>query len=47
MKNQMPINITTIGGGTGSMNVLTGLKRVKNVDLDLNLAAIVTVSDSG
>lgn len=43
----MPINITTIGGGTGSMNVLTGLKRVKSSDLNLNLAAIVTVSDSG
>lgn len=36
-------NITTIGGGTGTFNVLYGLKKNKN----LNLAAIVSVSDSG
>ncbi len=36
-------NITTIGGGTGTFNVLSGLSR-KN---DLNLAAIVTAADSG
>lgn len=39
----MTINITTIGGGTGTFNVLYGLKRNKN----FNLAAIVSVSDSG
>ncbi|PIQ11946.1 hypothetical protein COW68_01300 [Candidatus Gracilibacteria bacterium CG18_big_fil_WC_8_21_14_2_50_38_16] len=39
----MPTNITTIGGGTGTFNVLYGLKKNK----DFNLAAIVSVSDSG
>ncbi len=43
MSNRAPINITTIGGGTGSTNVLLGLKHIA----DLNLAAIVTSSDSG
>ncbi|MDP2091316.1 MAG: YvcK family protein [Candidatus Gracilibacteria bacterium] len=37
------INITTIGGGTGSYNVLSGLKR----NLHFNLASVVTMSDSG
>lgn len=37
------INITTIGGGTGSFNVLTGLK----TDERFNLAAVVSMSDSG
>ncbi|MDD5212870.1 MAG: YvcK family protein [Candidatus Gracilibacteria bacterium] len=37
------VNVTTIGGGTGSYNVLTGLKGFEN----LNLASIVTMSDSG
>lgn len=36
-------NITTIGGGTGTFNVLSGLGKNRN----LNLAAIVTVADSG
>lgn len=36
-------NITTIGGGTGSTNVLLGLKHLEHA----NLAAIVTSSDSG
>lgn len=36
-------NITTIGGGTGSTNVLLGLKHLQHA----NLAAIVTSSDSG
>lgn len=36
-------NITTIGGGTGTFNVLLGLKKNPH----LNLAAIVSVSDSG
>ena len=39
----MKCNITTIGGGTGTFNVLSGLGRNK----DLNLAAIVSVADSG
>ena len=39
----MKCNITTIGGGTGTFNVLSGLGKHK----DLNLAAIVTVADSG
>ena len=39
----MRCNITTIGGGTGTFNVLSGLGKHKR----LNLAAIVTVSDSG
>ncbi|MDD2891821.1 MAG: YvcK family protein [Candidatus Gracilibacteria bacterium] len=39
----MKVNITTIGGGTGTFNVLYGLKKNK----DYNLAAIVSVSDSG
>ncbi|MDP5039128.1 MAG: YvcK family protein [Candidatus Gracilibacteria bacterium] len=37
------INITTIGGGTGTFNVLTGLKKNPNY----NLAAVVSMSDSG
>jgi len=37
------INIVTIGGGTGTYNVLTGLKKY----VHYNLAAIVTMSDSG
>ncbi len=41
--NRTPLNITTIGGGTGSTNVLLGLKHIEG----LNLAAIVTSSDSG
>ena len=36
-------NITTIGGGTGTFNVLSGLGRHRQ----LNLAAIVSVADSG
>ncbi|MDR2450460.1 MAG: YvcK family protein [Candidatus Accumulibacter sp.] len=36
-------NITTIGGGTGTFHVLSGLGRNRN----LNLAAIVAVADSG
>lgn len=39
----MPTNVTTIGGGTGTFNVLFGLKKNKR----LNLAAIVSVADSG
>ncbi len=39
----MKCNITTIGGGTGTFNVLSGLSKRQN----LNLAAIVTVADSG
>lgn len=39
----MKCNITTIGGGTGTFNVLSGLGKHKR----LNLAAIVTVADSG
>ena len=40
---QNKINITTIGWGTGTYNVLSGLK----ANPDYNLAAIVTMSDSG
>ena len=40
---QKKINITTIGGWTGTYNVLSGLKQNENY----NLAAIVTMSDSG
>jgi len=36
-------NIVTIGGGTGTFVVLSGLKRAENV----RLAAVVTVADSG
>ena len=39
----MKCNITTIGGGTGTFNVLSGLGK----NTRLNLAAIVTVADSG
>jgi uncharacterized cofD-like protein len=39
----MKCNITTIGGGTGTFNVLSGLGKNDK----LNLAAIVTVADSG
>lgn len=41
--HQSKTNVTTIGGGTGTFNVLSGLKKHKN----LNLAAIVSVADSG
>jgi uncharacterized cofD-like protein len=37
------MNVTTIGGGTGSVNILMGLKKISG----LNLAAIVNVADSG
>lgn len=39
----MKCNITTIGGGTGTFHVLSGLGKNR----DLNLAAIVSVADSG
>lgn len=39
----MKVNITTIGWGTGTFNVLFGLKKNK----EYNLAAIVSVCDSG
>lgn len=39
----MKCNITTIGGGTGTFNVLSGLGKNRH----LNLAAIVSVADSG
>ena len=39
----MKCNITTIGGGTGTFHVLSGLGKNKA----LNLAAIVSVADSG
>ena len=39
----MKCNITTIGGGTGTFNVLSGLGKNKQ----LNLAAIVSVADTG
>lgn len=41
--SELKCNITTIGGGTGTFNVLSGLGRNRR----LNLAAIVTVADSG
>ena len=41
--NSNKTNITTIGGGTGTFNVLSGLGKNRQ----LNLAAIVTVADSG
>jgi uncharacterized cofD-like protein len=39
----MKCNITTIGGGTGTFNVLSGLGKNRQ----LNLAAIVSVADTG
>lgn len=42
-QSEMKCNITTIGGGTGTFNVLSGLGQ----DRRLNLAAIVSVADSG
>ncbi len=39
----MKCNITTIGGGTGTFHVLSGLGK----NPDLNLAAIVSMADSG
>ncbi|MFT3960070.1 gluconeogenesis factor YvcK family protein [Propionivibrio sp.] len=41
--SEVKCNITTIGGGTGTFNVLSGLGKNRH----LNLAAIVTVADSG
>jgi uncharacterized cofD-like protein len=41
--SEVKCNITTIGGGTGTFNVLSGLGKNSR----LNLAAIVTVADSG
>ena len=40
------INITVIGGGAGTFNVLYGLKGLKMRE-DLNLAAIIAMTDSG
>ncbi len=37
------VNITTIGGGTGSINILLGIKHLPSV----NIASIVTMADSG
>ena len=42
-RSEAKCNITTIGGGTGTFNVLSGLGKKPH----LNLAAIVTVADSG
>jgi uncharacterized cofD-like protein len=42
-RSEVKCNITTIGGGTGTFNVLSGLGGNRS----LNLAAIVTVADSG
>jgi len=42
-QSEVKCNITTIGGGTGTFNVLSGLGKNRR----LNLAAIVTVADSG
>jgi uncharacterized cofD-like protein len=42
-QSEAKCNITTIGGGTGTFNVLSGLGGNRR----LNLAAIVTVADSG
>ncbi len=39
----MTINITAIGGGAGTFNVLYGLKR----NLDFNISAIISVADNG
>ena len=41
--SEVKCNITTIGGGTGTFNVLSGLGKNRR----LNLTAIVTVADSG
>ena len=43
LTSEVKCNITTIGGGTGTFNVLSGLGKNRH----LNLAAIVTVADSG
>lgn len=39
----MTLNITTIGGGAGTFNVLYGLKRNEKY----NISAITSVADSG
>lgn len=44
-ESEVKCNITTIGGGTGTFNVLSGLGRRRHPNL--NLAAIVSAADSG
>ena len=39
-------NITVIGGGSGTFNVLYGLKAIKSEE-DISLAAIIAMTDSG
>lgn len=39
----MSINVTTIGGGSGSFNVLYGIKN----NVSFNISAIISVADSG
>lgn len=43
---QNKINITVIGGGSGTFNVLYGLKN-REMPLEKNLAAIIAMTDSG
>ncbi|MBS9784351.1 YvcK family protein [Candidatus Gracilibacteria bacterium] len=44
IKNKL--NISVIGGGSGTFNVLYGLKKIETT-LDKNLAAIIAMTDSG
>lgn len=43
----MTIKIVTIGGGTGSFSILSELKKRKLDGLDIDISAIVAMSDSG
>ncbi len=42
-RKSTPSRIVTVGGGTGTFTLLTGLKRLQGIDI----SAIVTVTDSG
>ncbi len=46
MNTKNKLNISVIGWGSGTFNVLYGLKNVET-DFDLNLAAIIAMTDSG
>ncbi len=41
------IKIVTVGGGTGSFEILTALRKIKEKGTELEISAIVAMSDSG
>jgi uncharacterized cofD-like protein len=47
MKKKEKIKIVTIGGGTGSFAILSELRRLKEEGMELEISAVVSMSDSG